>query len=708
MQGSRALVASTVGLAAAALALVAAPATAAPPRTDVRVPDIATSPPDLPAFADRMDGAVAEVATAGSGERREVARDEGLEVDRGGIVLELYAGPRDTDAAIRRVRALGGEVGSSAPGIVEAFVPPAALPELGRAAAIARIQAPTPRALDAVTGQGVADIRASIAYTAGVTGAGVKVAIVDAGYGGLANRQAQGDLPASLVMRNFCNAGFQANTGHGTGVAEIVHEVAPQARLYLICTDNAPDLAAAGLYAAGQGVRVVNHSISYFNSSRGDGSGGPGSPDDTVEKARTRGIFWANSAGNRAQFHWGGAYNPGGSSSGFHDFPGGSEGNGITIGTAARGCVFLKWDSWPVTNQDFDVQLYRLPANTLVADSNDAQTGTQPPVDSVCFTNPGGGTSFFAAVQRVGSTSTTPRIDLFTSGTSALEHQVAAGSVTEPASAPEAVASGAFCFATDALKAFSSQGPTIDGRRKPDLSGPDAVSNGTFGPATSCNSGFTGTSASSPHTAGAAALLLEGSAASPDRVKQELQSTARDLGPPGPDNRFGAGGVTLFHGQPDLLIGGVGDGLFSDFPLDQQVSAKLKVVKKASRKKKRRATAAKAKRKTTFPIALQNEGPLLGSFSVQGDHGARGLKVSYLDAGGADVTAQVVDGTYAPRIGLAAEVALTMVVKAKQKARKGTRELELTAVNGAAGSSIDTASARIKVKVKKKKKKRAK
>ena len=64
------------------------------------------------------------------------------------------------------------------------------------------------------------------------------------------------------------------------------------------------------------------------------------------------------------------------------------------------------------------------------------------------------------------------------------------------------------------LENFSSLGPTIDGRTKPDLVAPDSVSTDTYGAATSgsggCGtSGFAGTSASSPQVAGAAADLLQ-------------------------------------------------------------------------------------------------------------------------------------------------------------------------------------------------------
>ena len=54
------------------------------------------------------------------------------------------------------------------------------------------------------------------------------------------------------------------------------------------------------------------------------------------------------------------------------------------------------------------------------------------------------------------------------------------------------------------IEVFSSQGPTADGRTKPDLAAPDGVSTVSYG-----NRGlaFFGTSASAPHAAGAIALM---------------------------------------------------------------------------------------------------------------------------------------------------------------------------------------------------------
>ncbi|TET07274.1 T9SS type A sorting domain-containing protein, partial [Candidatus Aerophobetes bacterium] len=88
---------------------------------------------------------------------------------------------------------------------------------------------------------------------------------------------------------------------------------------------------------------------------------------------------------------------------------------------------------------------------------------------------------------------------------------------------------------------FSSQGPTNDGRTKPDISGPDGVSTFTYGTAS-----FYGTSASSPYVAGAASLVLS---AYPGFTASQLQSTlegwAVDMGVAGKDSIYGSGRLNL-------------------------------------------------------------------------------------------------------------------------------------------------------------------
>ena len=122
-----------------------------------------------------------------------------------------------------------------------------------------------------------------------------------------------------------------------------------------------------------------------------------------------------------------------------------------------------------------------------------------------------------------------------------------AGSIADPAFSPHAVAVGASCFADDLIEGFSSIGPTIDGRIKPDFTAADAVVTKTYGgtEGTACN-GFFGTSAAAPHVAGMAALVKQAAPFwSNDKVVTTLEAFSRDLGAAGKDNVFGSGDVVL-------------------------------------------------------------------------------------------------------------------------------------------------------------------
>ena len=373
------------------------------------------------------------------------------------------------------------------------------------------------------------------------------MAVIDGGFKGLADRQASGDLPANVVTQDFCGGQLLGAEDHGTAVAEIVHEMAPDAQLYLACVGTEVDLAAAEAWAKSQGVTVINHSAGWEGPYRDDGGGPVGA---VVADARASGILWVNSAGNEAMTHWSGSYTPSGSWEMWS--PNGDLGNSFIWPNGMEICGFLKWDEWPSGISDFDLGLFLSGSNSLLAISEGDQGSGQPPFEAMCWQQTSGRDLVVFWAIRGYRVATSPRLDLV-SWSLPLQYSVAAGSIASPASSPAALAVGALCWQSRALEPYSSQGPTIDGRTKPDIVGHDSVSGATYGGFSSCPSAFAGTSASSPEVAGAAALVKQAYPnLTPDQLKTYLMQAARDLGDAGVDNVYGAGELQLPK-PPDIV-----------------------------------------------------------------------------------------------------------------------------------------------------------
>ncbi len=401
----------------------------------------------------------------------------------------------------------------------------------------------------AAGGEGIAIIGADAWHETGYRGAGSVVAVIDTGFGDWDRAVEAGDVPAVPADRrlNYCDRGFEAKN-HGTGTSEIVHDIAPDASLVLVCIDDAADLALAVDRLPGLGVDIVNMSLGFYNTARGDGTGGPGSPDDSVRRTLAAGIMWVNSAGNEAPHHWSGTFTDD-DGNGFGSWAPGSEFGSMTVAPGATVEVHLRWDEWPLRDDGDRFALCFLVDPTRPPSCRATPEIRGTPTLGLALTNPRPTPVVLQlAVQRL-TGSGAPQVDLFLKGATDWQFPVLEGSLLEPAAVAGIVTVGATCTDTGDIQPYSSRGRTLDGRPGVGVAAPGAVSGLLFGPVSACRGGYGGTSAAAPHAAGALALLrqLDPHASGPALVEELFTRTASmgDPGEPGVDPVYGHGRLHL-------------------------------------------------------------------------------------------------------------------------------------------------------------------
>ncbi len=282
---------------------------------------------------------------------------------------------------------------------------------------------------------------------------------------------------------------------HGTACAEIVHEVAPDAgsswrgTMAVMRRWVKPWIGCC--HAMCRSSRTQPAALSARAMER-DGL-------RLVDATTARGILWVNSAGNEADVHYREDFSDV-DGDGFHDYAHGSSLLPIQTGGYLR--VFLIWqDDWDYPTQDYELVILDGDGQVL-AKSEEAQDGSpgQQPAEYLALDvdDP----IVYAAVYAY-DIDQPATFDIFAAGPGVeVVGAVPAYSVTAPGDAQTSLTVGAVAWADDTLEYYSSQGPTNDGRLKPEISGPTRVSGYTYG-----DEGFDGTSASTPTSAGASPRL---------------------------------------------------------------------------------------------------------------------------------------------------------------------------------------------------------
>ena len=503
---------------------------------------LAQEMPHLPADKDltapHLDSRLARVSQGAAKVAQRVLNLEYSDDGRVVVIIEPAPGLQSSDIDIVALEEIGAEILDRSKHLLQIAIPTEGLRAAGAVRGVNFIRPPIRPVSSEVVSEGGALFAADDYHANGLTGSGVKVAVIDFGFGGADRMPAE--VPTATKIVNFGAGSGASGDVHGTACAEIVHDVAPGAELSLLRVQNLLQFENAKDYAIRNEIDVVNFSAAWLGTGFGDGRG---RACDVVNDAEDNGILWVNSAGNYANRQYSGLWSDA-DSDGWHNFSG--EGELLELSDVAVGDtieVWLTWNDWPTTTQDYDLALAWKNASgsfDIVEESNTAQRGSAP-VESIEYVVRNAG-SHYAVVRKAPAARGTV-IKIWSANHDLEEYSDLVGNIGTPADARGSLSVGAIYhgnWTRGVIETYSSRGPTADGRIKPDLVAPAGVRTASY------TGGFFGTSAAAPHVAGAAALLLAGDPAlTVQELRAALVSRAVDRGVTGLDNVFGAGAILL-------------------------------------------------------------------------------------------------------------------------------------------------------------------
>ncbi|WP_255196979.1 S8 family serine peptidase [Halorarius litoreus] len=434
------------------------------------------------------------------------------------VVVELKDGatvPRD-QLVVDRVYSRRGAR------ILQGTVPLSEVRALSRDPRITAIQIQSQRVgINQQVSPGVAAIGADELHERGLRGENVAVGIIDRGF-----RPSDPEIAGNIGAYSSFDAADDEWV-HGTAVASVVVDTAPNATLHLAAvgpTTTPDEYRRAVSWLRASGADVILDSGSYF----GQPTDGTGELSQIVANA-SEDVVFVTAAGNYAQRHWAGSHDGTGEPEWVQ--VGADEGNALGNGTiSGRVSVGLQWNEWP-TATDYDLYLMRAQPgdDVVVAASTTRQDGDDDPVEHLQATVAEG--RYYVAIRAVNATGS-HTLELFANR--ALNNSVPAGSLTAPATAPGVLTVGA--IHNDSVAAYSSQGP-VGTRLGVDVVAPDSVA------ATAVTDGQ-GTSYAAPYVAGLVALLeSEYPELTPEQHRGIVRSSAIDVGQRGPDIAAGYGRV---------------------------------------------------------------------------------------------------------------------------------------------------------------------
>ena len=481
----------------------------------------------------------------------------------------------------------GGDHRNIGDDYIEAYVPVTLLGILSEQDGVERVREiipPTESTYGDYTSEGVAAHLATAWHDKGYRGQGIKVGIIDIGFEGFSELMGQ-ELPATVEARCYTDVGTfsssladcEIDTHHGTAAAENVMDMAPEASLYIATYVSSGDFRDVIDWMISEGVSVINRSLSGGFEGPGDGTS-PFSYShlNTIDRAVEGGIVFLNSAGNHTSVTWFQDSLPSisdsdGDGDGWIEFAEGDVYNSIgyyyrdtqtqRLSEGAQVWAYLRWeDTWLGASTDIDLFLYDSSSSIPIAMSSDRQTGGRWDVPTeVLYTKiPKDGEYELMLFYRGGGLP--DWIQLVAPKTRLLEHRTEGYSINGPSESanPGMLAVGATHYwDTHTIAEYSSQGPTIDGRIKPDIVGAACGKTASYESKVWDQAGnicfFGGTSSASPHVAGLAALVKQKFPGyTPEQIASYLKDNAQQREEPDPNSTWGHGLAVLPAPEPPI------------------------------------------------------------------------------------------------------------------------------------------------------------
>jgi hypothetical protein len=487
---------------------------------------------------------------------------------------------------------------------------------------------PSPTAAAATDGLGITASQGRISLRAdrtrsrfGTRGRGVKVCAISTSYdnfNGTPRRSARedvsnGDLPGTgnpnglTTPVEVVQESPTPNNDEGRAMLQIVHEIAPEARLAFLSPVGVAGFADGVRRLAQAGCSVITDDLTNYSS--------PMFQDGLIseavdEVAQEEGVAYVNAAGNEADQSYAAAFSASGrqahdaginASGGLHDFDPSSSTDvrqRLRIAPGETALIGLQWDDpyYRVSGEpgaDTDVDLYLLDGDTVIAESVRDNVGGDP-FEVVQVTNESDETQSFDLAVVLNQGPEPGRLKYIVEGRAAIsEHDTNSPTVFAHNDALSSISTAAAAWhqtprvpegapasptAPPLLNGYSSKGGTPllfddDGtrlaqpvrRNKPDVTAPDDGNTTFFGRDlpdrydTDPYPNFPGTSAASPHLAGVVALMRGVRPELPvSQIEARLEQSAVDILRRGPSGRPSAEASRIPNGEGQDAFSGAG------------------------------------------------------------------------------------------------------------------------------------------------------